>query len=56
MGDFVLSLNEICIGNGCALALPASCVLVVVGEGIQGRTWEARGLAEVSKILRSEID
>ena len=31
------------------MALPASCVLVVVGEGIQGRTWEARGLAEISK-------
>lgn len=56
MDDFALSLNEICRGNGCAMALPASCVLVIVGEGIQGRTWEARGLAEVSKRLRSEID
>lgn len=31
MDDFTLSLNEICIGKSCAMALPASCVLVVVG-------------------------
>lgn len=31
-------------------------MVVIVGEGIQGMTWEVRGLAKVSKRLESEID
>lgn len=38
------------------MALPASCVVVVVGDSIQGRAWETRGLAEVSTRLWSEVD
>lgn len=58
MGDFALSLNEICISEGCVwqTGLFGGGGGGGVEVSIQGRIWEVRGLARASKALRSEVD